>query len=89
MKPSSDEMQQAMEMAKLMRETDGDPHFLSKSLIYMNHRIEMLEKVYEAASHYMRFGQAEHEHAQLLQALEAARVAEDKESQHEDHGLGL
>lgn len=89
MKPSSDEMQQAMEMAKLMREKDEDPHFIAKSLTYMNHRNEMLEKVYAAANHYMRFGQAEHEHAELLQALEAARLAEEHETQHQDHELGL
>ena len=89
MKPSSKEMHQAMEMANLMRETDGDPHFLAKSLIYLNHRNEMLERINKAANHYMRFGQAENEHAELLRALEAARLDEEHESQQEDHGLGL
>lgn len=89
MKPSSKEMQQAMEMANLMRETDGDPHFLAKSLIYLNHRNEMLERINKAAHHFMRFGQAEHEHAELLRALEDARLDEEHENQQEDHGLGL
>ena len=89
MKPNSDEMQQAMEKAELMRESGEDPYFLSKSLIYMNKRLDFLEKVFTAASQYVHFGQDEHEHTLLLQALEAARRAEDKETQHEDHGLGL
>jgi len=79
MKPDSDELQQALAMAETMRETDGDPHYLAKSLIYLNHRAEVLEKVYAAANRYMRFGQGEHEHAQLLQALEAARLGDDRE----------
>ena len=89
MKPNSDEMHQAMEMAKSMRETSNDPHYLSKSLIYLKHRTEMLEKVMVAANQYMRFGQGEHEHTQLLQALEAARRSEYHENQPEDHEIGL
>lgn len=89
MKPTSDEMHQAMAMAQSMRETDADAHYLAKSLIYLNHRTELLEKVMAAANQYIRFGQGEHEHAQLLQALEAARLSEDHENQSEDHKLGL
>ena len=55
MKPNSDEMHQAMEKAELMRESGEDPYSLSKSLIYMNKRINSLEKVFTAASQYVNY----------------------------------
>jgi len=89
MKPSQDELNQAIQAAEKMRASDDDPQCLSKSLIYLYNRVEVLEKVFAAANQYMRFGQEEHEHAVLLQAIEAARRSEDQASQHKDHELGL
>ncbi len=89
MKPSSEQMEHALEVAESMREQDDDPDFLSRTLLYMQHRLEVLEKVCDVANEYMRFGQDEREHAKLLHALEAARAAEYHESNREREDFGL
>ena len=89
MKPSSEQMQHALEVAESMRERDDDPEYLSRTLLYMQHRLEVLERVCDVANEYMRFGQDEREHAKLLQALKAAREVEYRESSKEREDFGL
>ena len=89
MKPSTNELEKALAMAEAMRESGEDPDFLSKSIMYLNQRVEVLEKVFDAANHYMRFGQEEREHTVLLQALESARELESFEEKEGKHDFGV
>jgi hypothetical protein len=87
-KPTKQELAAALAVAERIRETGEDPESVSKSLIYMNRRLQMLEKVFEAADRYLHFGQEEHEHAELLKAIKAAREQEVKDTEEEtDFGL--
>lgn len=87
-KPTKEELARALVVAERIREAGEDPESVSKSLIYMNRRLEMLEKVFEAADKYMHFGQEEHEHAALLKAIKQAKEQEAKDTE-EDTDFGL
>jgi len=89
MKPSANELQKALAKAEAMRDKNDDDDFLSKSFLYLYQRLEMLEKVNEAANRYMHFGQVEHGHADLLHALEAAREIEGFEKMEDKEDFGL
>ena len=89
MKPTADELEKALTEAENMREQGNDPDHLSKSLLYLHKRLEKLEKVFDAANQYMRFGQEEHEHAELLKALDVVRRQEESEQNQEKQDFGL
>ena len=89
MKPSTDQLQHALDVAERMREQGEDPDYLSVTLLYLQHRVEALERVCVAANEYVRFGQEEREHAHLLQALENARESEERENRQEKQDFGL
>jgi len=89
MKPSANELKKALAAAEVMRESGEDPEYLSKSLLYLFHRVESLEKVFNTASQYMRFGQDEHEHTLLIKALESARELEDAEKMQDKEEFGI
>ena len=54
-----------------------DPKYLGKTLLYLDQRRAYLEKVLELADRFLVAGQDEHNHAQLLKAILAAKRAED------------
>jgi hypothetical protein len=89
MKPSSEQMKHALEVAEGMRDRDDDPDSLSRTLLYLQHRTEVLEQVHNAANEYMHFGQEERQHARLLRALESVRDFEIRESHQDKQDLGL
>jgi len=89
MKPSTEQMQHALEVAASMRDRDEDPDYLSMTLLYLQHRLEVLEQVHTAANEYMHFGQEERQHARLHRALESVRDFEIQESNQEKQDLGL
>ena len=89
MKPDANQLAQALAQAERMREADDDPNYLSKSVIYLANRVEMLEKAVDLANQYMRFGQDEHLHAELLRALESAREQETTETRQDPESFGL
>jgi len=89
MKPDAKQLAQALAQAEHMREIDDDQYYLSKSLIYMAHRVEALEKAVDLANKYMRFGQDEHVHAELLHALDAVRTQESTETRQDKEDFGL
>lgn len=88
MKPTVEELRQALAEAERLRETNRDEHFLAKSLLYQHARLEQLEEVRRRAERLVNFGQDEHEHAQLIRVLEAARKAEER-AQGESGNFGL
>jgi hypothetical protein len=89
LKPTDDELRTALAEAERMREQDADPHHLAGSLQYLAYRVQLLEAVFEAASSYLHFGQEEHVHAILVNAIEAARSGELHDREQEDDTLGL
>ncbi len=86
--PTEKEMQEALDEAERMREQD-DPNHLAKALLYLNRRNDFLEKVNSTADRYIRFGQEEHEHAELILAIEKARSQKEHDSGIEDEKTGL
>lgn len=89
LKPTDDELCAALAEAERLREQDRDPHHLARSLQYLDHRVRLLEAVFEAAKHYLNFGQEEHDHAILANAIEAARSERLHESGQDEETLGL
>ena len=71
-KPTEEEFEDALKTAIQMREEGNDPHHIAKALLNLNYRMGFLEKVFHAASLYLR-GLGEHEHTALQKALDAAR----------------
>jgi hypothetical protein len=89
LKPTDEELQAALAEAGRMREQDADPHHLARSLRYLEHRVRLLEAVHGAARDYLRFGQEEHQHAILANAIEAAREGERQDEEQAADALGL
>lgn len=87
-KPSEEELRQALAKAAEMREQGEDPDFIAKSLLSLNYRFDVWQKVVDAAKHYIHSGQAVSEHAKLVKALKDADAIERR---NEDQGptLGL
>lgn len=88
MKPSADELKQALAEAERLRAINADQHHLAKAMLYQHERLQHLEEVRRLAERLMNFGQDEHDHALLVKALGAARHAEEQAGREEgDFGL--
>jgi CBS domain-containing protein len=79
-KPTADEYRAALQAAGVLHVEARDPKFLGKTLLYLDQRRAYLEKVLELADRFLVAGQDEHNHAQLLKAILAAKRAEDHAS---------
>lgn len=90
MKPNEAELKQAVIESRRMRAAADDPHALAKTVLYLQRRVESLEKVCRTADLYLHFGLPEKEHAELLLALEEAKriEAEERGAAADDLGLG-
>ena len=88
-KPTDNELKIALSKAIEMKEHGNDENFIAKTLINHHYRIRYLEEVLKIADRYINHGMADHEHMQLLRAIEKAKAAEEKTSgnEHEDFGL--
>jgi hypothetical protein len=89
LKPTDDELREALAEAERMREQGADPHHVAKVLQYLDHHTRSLEKVFQAAKHYIHSGLAEREHSILENAIEALRGEELHDTDREDETLGL
>jgi hypothetical protein len=89
LKPSPDQLAQALSLAQTLREQGRDPDFLGHALLYCEHRIEILERVRRAAERYLHSGLAEHEHSDLVRALDVARSSELATTHEEPGRFGL
>lgn len=87
-KPSREELLEALKAAQQMRESGHDPQHVAKALLNLNYRMEYMEKVLEAAEHYLR-GQAVHEHTVLQQAVDKARTVNRQTEGADGESLGL
>lgn len=80
-KPTNDELKQALTKAADMREHGEDPDFLAKSLLNLNYRFSVWQKVIDATKRYLHSGHGSTEHARLVSAMrEAERI--ESESEH-------
>lgn len=77
-RPTRDEFGLALRSARALVADDRDPRCLGKSLLYLDQRRALLEKVAALAERLLHAGQDEAVHAQLLKALHAARRAEER-----------
>ena len=85
MKPSDEELQEALAEVERMRVAgEEDPHHLVKCFLYLYRRDQVLEKVLEHAELYLRFGQPEDEHARLRKLLDA--IIEERRREKEEEG---
>jgi len=83
-KPTEEQLNQALQKAAEMREHGEDPDFMAKSLLNLNYRFGVWQKVVEATKRYLHSGQASTEHARLVSALrEAERLEAEYEHEHE------
>jgi hypothetical protein len=82
-KPTDEELKAALTEAARMREHGEDPHFMAKSLLNLHYRLGHLEHVLQAADRYLHSGLAEHNHAELVRAIEAYKRAESRGSPEE------
>jgi hypothetical protein len=89
MKPTEAEIKQAITEALRMHAAADDPHTLAKTVLYLQRRVESLEKVCRAADLYLHFGLPEKEHADLLRVLEEAKRIEAEQAGAESEDLGL
>jgi hypothetical protein len=89
MKPTLEELHQALTEAQRLRAAGEDAHHLAKTVLYQQERLRHLEDVCLRAERLVKFGLDEHEHALLVKALDAARHAEEAASKSaETLGLG-
>ena len=83
-KPTEEQLNQALQKAAEMREQGDDPDFLAKSLLNLNYRFGVWQKVVQATKRYLHSGQASSEHARLVSALrEAEQLEAEGEHEHE------
>lgn len=88
-KPTSQELEEALQEAKRMREQGDDPHHVAKALLNMNYQRGFLDEVLHAAENYLQSGMAEREHTLLVKAIEKAREVDDQGAHRERPALGL
>jgi hypothetical protein len=86
--PAKEELEAALHEARLMREQGTDPHHVAKALLNFHYRYQLMEKVVDAARHYMHSGLAPHEHATLVRAIAAVERASQPAGR-DDEGFGL
>ncbi|MFT7372290.1 MAG: hypothetical protein ACI9T9_000972 [Oleiphilaceae bacterium] len=76
-KLSETERAQALITAGEMREQDNDPDFIAKSLLSLNYRFDVWQKVVVATKCYLHSGQNATEHSRLIQTLREAERLDD------------
>jgi len=68
-KPDISIYKEALNYAKQLREQDNDPHALGHTMLYLAERNHKLDEVAKCAAAYIRFGQDQQLHRDLVQAL--------------------
>jgi len=76
-KPTDEEYDIALRAAELLHVEARDPKFLGKTLLYLDQRRAYLEQVLTRADRYLVAGQDEHNHAQLLKSVLAAKRVDE------------
>ncbi|WP_051301778.1 hypothetical protein [Sedimenticola selenatireducens] len=89
MKPTTEQLSNALQTAERMREQGEDPDFLAKTLLYLHRRDETLEKVLEHLELFLRFGLPVEEHMKLVRLVEEAKAQQRMEQGEGADKLGL
>ncbi len=76
-KPTDQEYGIALSTAELLHVEGRDPKFLGKALLYLDQRRAYLEQVLARADRFLVAGQDEHNHAQLLKSVFAAKRVDE------------
>ena len=82
-KLTTDEMNQALDLARAMREKNKDKFHLGHALLYLDERNKLLEDLWVKADYYLRFGMGTKELTDLRKAvdyLHELQVAEEDDS---------
>lgn len=87
--PTNIELEQALNIAGLMRERGRDDAHLAKSLLSCHYLQGYLLEVFHSAEVYLRSGQSEQAHRKLLVAVERARKEISRNAKREGPALGL
>lgn len=77
-RPSPEQLETALQEAARLREQGEDEHFIGKSLLNLNYRIEYLERVMRAAKEFLHSGLGGKEQTDLIRAIEKAEKAAAK-----------
>jgi len=88
-KPNKEQFARALQVAEQLRDGNRDPDFVARALLYLQHRQHDLERVFHAAEHYLHSGLGEHEHTELVRAIEATRQSENRAIHIEPPEFGL
>ena len=88
-KPTPEEMETALSMAKQMRDRDVDPFFIAKALLNLNYRFDALQEVLQAADRYVNMGMSEQERTRLIRAIDKAKDIESYTSHSARSSFGL
>ena len=88
-KPTKAIYDKALQSAELIREADNDPDSLAHTILYLAERNSKLEDIAQAAEAYIRFGQDQQLHANLVKALEKFENYEVEAEAIEDPRFGL
>jgi CBS domain-containing protein len=76
-KPSTEQYDVALRTAEVLHVEERDPRHVGKTLLYLDQRCDLLEKVLELADRFLLSGQDVQVHALLLKAVHAAKRAEE------------
>jgi hypothetical protein len=79
MKPTSQQVEVALDEAQRLRELGHDDHHLAKTVLHLEARVRLLEDVLAHAKLYLHSGEGGIEHAQLVRAIERAEYGADAE----------
>lgn len=72
-KPTKEQLDQALAAAERLRDLNQDDEHLGCSLLYLESRNQVLERLFDAAKHYLNSGEEQHAHARLMKAVDAVR----------------
>lgn len=71
--PTPQQIETALAAAEQLRDSDQDDQSLGCSLLYLQRRNKVLERLLEAVEHYLNSGHGQHEHVRLIKAVDEAR----------------
>ena len=86
-RPTESELKHALAKAAEMREHGNDPDFIGKSLLNLNYRFDIWQRVIDATKLYLHSGLNTTEHARLIKTLQETEKLEEKTNQDSDFGL--
>ena len=75
-KPTENELETALQEAARLREQGEDGHYLGKTVLNQNYRLELYQELLVAARRYLHSGEASRAHQNLVRAVERVERVE-------------